>query len=417
MVRRKLAVAAAGLVLAAAGCGSDSGSDGNVTLTYAVWNKDQVPALEQVIKKFEQSHDNIDVKIQLTPFDQYWTKLQAAASSGSAPDVFWMNGVNAHLYASNEMLLPLNEKIESEKVDLSAYPEALTKIYSMDGEQYGLPRDFDTVGLWYNKELFDKAKLSYPDDSWTWEDLRKAAAKLTDRDKKVYGVAAAMMNQENFYGTIAQAGGEVISADGKKSGYDDPATIEGLRFWTDLIKDGVSPSLQQMTDTPAHQLFESGKVAMYYGGSWRAIGFDKNEYTKDRVDVAPLPRGEKQAVLIHGLADVAYAKTEHPDEAWELVKFLGSEDAARIMGETGTVIPAYEGMQEAWTKSMPQYNLKTFIDAVDYSVPYPVSKNTAAWQADELELLRPAWAGEKDIDAAARELAAAMDEDLTKEAE
>lgn len=72
-------------------CGD--GGDEKVTLWYAVWNKDQVPAMEKIVTAFEQSHPNIDVKVQLTPFE-YWTKLQTAATGGSAPDVFWMNGPN-----------------------------------------------------------------------------------------------------------------------------------------------------------------------------------------------------------------------------------------------------------------------------------------------------------------------------------
>jgi multiple sugar transport system substrate-binding protein len=295
------------------------------------------------------------------------------------------------------------------------YPKSLVDLYSLNGKEFGLPKDFDTIGLWYNKKLFDDAGVKYPDASWTWADLQNAAAKLTNKSKGIYGIPASLEGQQNFYNTILQAGGHVLSGDNSKSGYNDPATIEGLRFWTDLIKSGSSPSLQQMTDTLPLQWFESGKAAMFYGGSWNVVEFKKNEYTVDKVDVAPLPKGKVQAVVIHGLANVISAKTPHAEAAWKFVKYLGSKDAATVEAETGTVIPAYQGTQHAWVAASPKYDLQVFLDATAYASPLPVSQNTAAWNSDEIKYLTPAWAGKKDVAAAADELSQAMNADIAKE--
>ncbi|MGH8966478.1 MAG: ABC transporter substrate-binding protein, partial [Actinomycetes bacterium] len=354
--------------------------------------------------------------IQVTPYEQYFTKLQAAAGGGAAPDVFWMNGPNFKLYASNGVLAPLSDQVKQDGVDTSVYPDALVDLYSLEGKLYGLPKDFDTIGLWYNTTLFDAAGIDYPDESWTWDDLQAAAAKLSDKKKGTYGITAALEGQQDYYNTILQAGGHVISEDGTSSGYDDPATIEGLRFWTDLIESGSSPSLQQMTDTLPLQWFESGKTAMFYGGSWNVAEFKSNEYTADKVDVAPLPRGQERAVVIHGLANVINAKTEHPDAAWKFLSYLGSEEAAKTQAETGTVIPAYSGTQQAWVDSSPQYNLQVFLDAAEYAKPLPVSSNTAAWNAHEAKYLTEAWAGRMDVAEAAARIAEAMEADLAEEA-
>lgn len=416
-IRSTVAAAAAiALSLAMTGCDSGSSSDdGQVSLSYGIWDQNQKPALEKIVEDFEQANPDIDVKIQVTPYEQYFTKLQAAAGGGKAPDVFWMNGPNFQLYASNGVLAPITEQVEKDDVDTSVYPEALTDLYSLDGKLYGLPKDFDTIGLWYNKTLFDDADVAYPDESWTWDDLRDAAAKLSDKNAGTFGLTAALEGQQDYYNTIFQAGGHVVSDDGKTSGYDDPATIEGLRFWTDLIDAGSSPSLKQMTDTLPLQWFESGKTAMFYGGSWNVAEFKKNEYTKDKVDVAPLPQGEERAAVIHGLANVVSAKTEHADAAWEFVKYLGSEEAAETQAETGTVIPAFDGTQKAWVDASPEYDLQVFLDAVDYAKPLPVSSNTAAWNAAEAKYLTEAWAGRLDIATAAAKIAKAMDADLAEE--
>jgi multiple sugar transport system substrate-binding protein len=419
-LNRALAATAVVLSLVVAGCSGGSGGgsaaqQGPVTLSYGIWDQNQVPALKQVVANFEKANPKIKVKIQVTPYDQYFTKLQAAAGGGAAPDVFWMNGPNFRLYASNGVLAPISKQIKAAGLKTSVYPKSLVDLYSLGGKQYGLPKDFDTIGLWYNKTLFDAAGVKYPDASWTWQDLQDAAAKLTNKSKGIYGIPASLEGQQNFYNTILQAGGHIISADGKTSGYNDPATIEGLKFWTDLIKNGSSPSLQQMTDTLPLQWFESGKAAMFYGGSWNVVEFKKNDYTRDKVNVAPLPMGKQKGVVIHGLANVISAKSKHADAAWKFVDYLGSKAAATVEAETGTVIPAYNGTQQAWVAASPNYDLKVFLDATAYSSPFPVSQNTAAWNTDETKYLTPAWDGKEDVAAAADALAKAMNADLAKE--
>ncbi|MEW1718888.1 sugar ABC transporter substrate-binding protein [Streptomyces sp. NPDC093109] len=404
-------------VSACAGGGGSGGSagDGEITLSYAVWDKNQKAVMEKLGKEFSASHPGVTVKVQLTPWLDYWSKLKTVVTGGSAPDVFWMNGPNFQLYASNGVIRPLDKEIAEAEVDLNVYPKALVDLYTYENKVYGLPKDMDTIGVWYNKKLFDAAGVKAPADDWTWDDFRTASAALTDPAKGVYGTAAQLTSfQEYQYNTIAQAGGYVISPDGKKSGYDDPKTIEGLRFWTDLIKKKQSPDLKTMSDTAPLQLFEAGKVAMYWGGSWNAGEFSANDYTKDKVDVAPLPKGEKRATIIHGVANVVSAKTAHPKEAWQFVEFLGSRKAALDLGKSGP-LPARDGTRQAWLDTYPQYRLQTFLDALDYAVPFPVSKNTAAWNEAELTHLTKAWTGEQPVGEASEDLAAAMNDLLAKE--
>ncbi|MEV0408817.1 sugar ABC transporter substrate-binding protein [Actinoallomurus sp. NPDC050550] len=415
MCRRPLAAVVGLLLGASAACGGGGSGGGKVELTYRIWDKNQQPAMQQIVERFQASHPNIHVTVQLTASAEYWTKMQADATGGSAPDVFWMNGPHAQLYASNGVLLPLSDRLKRDGVDLVNYPTTLTSLYAYHGTQYGIPKDFDTIGLWYNKKLFDAAGVKYPDDKWTWQNVADAARKLTNASKGVYGIAAPAFGQENYYNTIFQAGGYVISPDGKSSGYDQPAAISGLRFWTDLVKQGLSPSLKSMTDTFPAQLFESGKIGMYYAGSWDVSEFAKTDAIKNDIDVTVLPKGNKRAVVIHGLANVVYAKTKHPKEATQFVEFLGSKEAAQIQAQSGVVIPAFNGTQEAWMKSTPQYHLQSYLDEVAYAVSLPTSKNTDAWQTQEPAIFAPAWSGTKDVATAAHEMATAMNAALQKE--
>lgn len=411
----------AGLTLAMTACSSSSAPSGSndkpVEISYGLWDQNQAPAMQDIVKKFNETHPNITVKIEVTPFDQYWTKLETAATGGTLPDVFWINAANFVKYASNKMLVPLSDKTKADNISLDNYPKSLVDLYSLNGTLYGMPKDFDTIGLWYNKKMFDEAGMKYPDDTWDWKKLQEAAQKLTDPSKGVWGIASALAKsqQTTYYNTIFQAGGYVVSPDKKTSGYDKPETIEGLKFWSELIANKWSPTVAQMTDTAARNLFESGKVAMLTDGSWTQIEFGKNEYTKDKVDVAPLPQGKVRATVIHGLGNVIAASSKKQKEAWEFVKFLGSKEAADIQAKTGTVIPAYNGTQDAWVKSNPNFKLQVFIDQLKHAVPYPTSKETAKWQNEEKAIFNKGLSGEIPMEEAAKQVAAKMNAILQEE--
>lgn len=407
------ALAAVALTLTGCAAGSADAPEESeeVTLTYGVWSQDET--MQQLIDAFEAQNPSINVELQVDPFLDYWTKLQVSAQGGTAPDAFWMLGDRFQVYAANDQLLPLSDAIEEAGIDTSVYPPALLDLFTLEGEMYGLPKDFDTIGLWYNKEMFDAAGVSYPTPDWTWDDVREAAAALTDTEAGTYGIAAPFNRQEGYYNTVAQAGGFIV--DGKQSGYDDPATHEGIRFWTDLAQAGYSPSLEQFADTEAVAQFENESVAMYYGGSFYAQRFYDNPDLRAKIDVTVLPAGEQRATVINGIQNVGFASSEHPDELKTFLLFLGSKEAAEIQAATGAVIPAYENTQQAWVDSMPEFNLQAFLDQVPDGVVYPVSADTAAWNALEDEFLPAAWNGTTSVEEAANSLAAAMNDALAKE--
>ncbi|WP_420367059.1 ABC transporter substrate-binding protein [Curtobacterium sp. L1-20] len=417
-MKKWFAAAAAAVTVAAllGGCsagGSATTGDKDVTLTYGVWSQDDT--MQKLIDEFERENPKIHVKLQVNPFADYWTKLQVGAQGGTAPDAFWMLGDHFQLYAANDQLLQLDDAVKAAKVDMSKYPKPLVDLFNYQGHQYGLPKDFDTIGLWYNKKLFDDAGVGYPTTSWTWSDVQAAAAKLTNPSTQTYGIAAPLNRQEGYYNTIAQAGGEVISKDGKTSGYDSAATQKGLQYWVDFIKKGQSPTLKQFADTEAVAQFENQKVAMYYGGSFYAQRFYENKTLRPNVDVTTLPKGEKTATVINGIQNVGYSKSKHPAELKKFLLFLGGKKAADIQAATGAVIPAYEGTQSAWVKSMPQFHLQSFLDQVPDSVVYPVSANTSVWNDLEDKDLTPAWQLQEPIKDAADKLATGMNKALKNE--
>lgn len=385
-----------------------------VTISYMLWDQNQVPAIDKIVTAFEAKYPDIQVKVVLTPWAQYWTKLQAGAQGGNLPDVFWINPSNFQMYASNGMLMPLTSEVKSGKINLSNYPKATTTPYIYKNVPYAVPSQFDAVGLWYNKALFQAAHVSFPNASWTWASVISAAKKLSDKSKGVWGIAAAEGDQENYFDTIYQNGGQVISTNKKKSGYDTPASIGGLQYWTNFInKYHVSPTLQQMTDTTPLQLFESGKVAMLYGGSWHAVELSQIPYMAKNADVTVLPKGKKRATITNPLGNVIAHNTPYPTQAKEFVDFLGTKKASQLLA--GAVIPSFNGTQQIWVKSIPEFHLQSFLDEMKYAVPLPTSKETSNWRNLEPQYLNPAWTGSESIQLAATQLAQAMNSQLALE--
>lgn len=399
-------------LLGLAGCSSSdqTSGDGKVEITYGFWDKKQVPAIEEIIKLFNEKNPNIKVKTELTPYAQYFQKLETAATGGALPDVLWMNGPHVVQYAEGKVIVPLSDLAKKDNYSLDNYPKSLVDLYTVDGDVYGIPKDFDTTGLWYNKKIFDEAGVPYPDDTWDWNKLKEVATKLTNKDKGIWGYAALMGNQGGYYDFIWQNGGQIISEDGKSVGFDQPEAIEALKYNISFIKEGLSPTQAQMSETAASELFSSGKIAMMFDGPWMVPEYKKNA----DLNVAVVPKGKQRAVAIHGLANVIAANTKHKDAAWKFVQFLGSKEAAEVYAKTGTVIPAYNGTQNAWLQSVPNLNLKAFIDGVEYSVPLPSVKNTGEIWQYETDILKKAWSEEESVEDAVKELTKKANDSLSK---
>jgi multiple sugar transport system substrate-binding protein len=184
-----------------------------IKITYGFWDDAQRPAVEQQIAAFKELHPNITIEPQVVPWDDYWTKLQTGVAGGSTYDVFWMNADGLPVYASQGALVSIQEMVDDGSIDGDAYPESLRSLYTFEDTVYGIPRDFDTIALFYNKDLFDKAGVEYPTADWTWDDLRAAAEKLTTEDGSQLGYVSSLGGQQNYYNLIKQNEGEILNAE------------------------------------------------------------------------------------------------------------------------------------------------------------------------------------------------------------
>ena len=415
--------------LTAAGCsngGSGGGDGGDVDITdtemeatieFAAWESDF--DWDAVIAGFNETYPNITVQITKSPFKDFFTRLQTQASGDTLPDAFMMNGPNFQLYASNGIIVPFDRAVEDGELDFSNYPEAMAELYTYDGTPYAVPTSYDSIGLWYNEDLFEKAGVEVPTDEWTWEDLHEAAQEISEalKDEGVYGFAGGAYNQELFYNLIFQAGGAVLNEDATEAQYSSPGSREALQFLRDMVEDGSSPTIQTTADTSPDELFKSGKAAMVYGGSFRVQGY-VDSAVGESIQVVPLPKGKERGVVLHGGAVVASAASENAAAAAAFAVYHGSEEGQRIIGESGASIPAFQGTEQAYIDAHPEYDLEIFPEsAEEYGFPYPVSANTQAWLEVESDMVPKILAGDLSVEEGTTQLDEKINALLAEEAE
>ena len=355
-------------------------ADDPVEIHYAYWAAmDDYYA--QCKAAFEEAHPDVTIVLEPTAWGEYWQKLEAAATGGSVADVFHMNGVNITKYADGGVLLPLDDYIAGSELDLANYPEAMTAMYNYDGTQYGIAMDYDTVGLWYNKDLFDKAGVEYPTSEWTWDDLAAAAEAITGIEDGVYGIAAGYSDQQGFYNTCFAEGGWFV--DGENFGFNEEGTRKGIQCWIDLMSAGYSPSEVSLEENEGYLQFMAGKLGMIFAGDWMVQFYSSDDSAvKDVCDVVELPlmSSGNRASVIHGKANCISVATEHPDEAWAWVEYLSGAEAMQLLGDMGIAIPAYLEYSPTFFAAYPQYNMNIYLDAAEnYSYVYPSSAFNTEW--------------------------------------
>lgn len=292
--------------------------------------------------------ENPDIKVTYTPVpsEQYHSKLLTQLASSSAPDVFFLGSEEYRDFQSRDVLMDLTNLLEEDpELALDDFIDSSKEIMEVDGGVYGVSSTTVSPVLYYNKTLFDEAGIDYPpsnpENAWTWEEFRNIAKELTVKngeDTEQFGVYGL----ENHYMNIALIlgnGGNVWAEDGSvalnsEATRDVWGKIKQLRY-----EDGSSPAAQTLENIGmnASQMLQTGKVAMIVEGSWALQELSTMGFP---VGVASLPKTGTEATT-HGQAHVhaAWNNTEHPEEAWELIKFLSSAEYQTDLIKEGLWMP------------------------------------------------------------------------------
>ena len=389
MKKRVLVGALAGMILAL----PLSAQAYNVSeLQVNIWDNNQLAGIQQIADEWTEE-SGVKVTINVVDWDNYWTLLEAGASGGQMPDVFWMHSNTAQMYMENDLLLNLDDYIAADDaIDLANYYEGVVNLYNSNGVQYALPKDHDTIALLYNKALFDKYGVEYPTDDWTWDDLLAAATAITEAGAAdgVYGYAInTSNNQDGWYNIVYDYGAQIITDDHKGTtiGSDEgKAAMEKLR---QILE--VSAPQTTVAETGTDSLFQSGLTAMITQGSWMINSFYTSENSADYA-WAMLPYadvnengacdpGERYSAY-NGLGWAASYQVADPDAAYSLISYLCSEKGQLEQAELGVTMGGMLGVSDAFSNAFPGMDVSAFVRAEEEGDLFfrPYTRNTTVWE-------------------------------------
>lgn len=348
------ALALAAVVIAAlAGC--KKGADPN-SIRFRYWgDTEEVKIIEGMLKEFEQANPGVKIRPERKNADgTYADVLLQEFAAGTAPDVMFVSTDNIDLLADSGKLADLNPWLAKEaELKAADYYEAMTSRFTYGGQLLVLPRDIAPIScVYYNKALFDAAKLPYPKDSWTWDDMRAVALKLTIREKDGNPKQLGFADDWNLVDAWILAGGGMHLDSFEKPTrftFAEGGALDGFLFRHKLLHvDKVMPSSSdnQSLNGGAMALFQNGQLAMFHSGLWKTPTF--RNITKFKWDVAPFPgkAGVKPKYWAGGSGYTMRSDVANPELAWKLVKFMAGPEGQKRLAATGLAQPALRKMSE-----------------------------------------------------------------------
>lgn len=342
----------------AASEGGEFGASGSINFYY--WDDKQSDGVNAIIEMFEKENPDIKVVATQIPSGEYWTKLQTSLPTGTGPDVFWMNR-NVPDYISAELVADLTDKIEEAGIDMSVFPQFARDLYSRDGRIYAIPKDYDGIGLFYNKAIFDEMNVEYPKDGMSWEELLDLAQKTTTENH--YGFASVNTGNVCYQNFIYSNQGRISAADNAGCQVNEAPAVEAIQFLHDMMyKYQVSPTYSEMQEMSANDMFAAGQIAMMTNGSWKLQSFA--EALGDDLGICTMPVSKVPAITVHGVGYCISSKTQNMDACWEFVKFCGTPEAQEATADSA--IPAYKGCDQVWAEKYAQYDAAKLLEGAYY---------------------------------------------------
>lgn len=321
------------------GGGGDNGGggdDGDLTgtITFTTWaSESEQAAFEDLIAQFEGEHDGATVELNVVPYDQMFSNIDAQLSSGDAPDIFRVDYGNLGVYSSQDQLLDVSPYFTDDEI--SDFVPAMWEAVSYDGTPYGVPHQTDVSAVLVNLDMLEAAGIDTStlpktqDDAWTWDEFAALSdelrAALPD-DKYPFVYNWQQGGAPRWLSWLFQADGAFLGEDGTTPEIDSDAGRTALDFTKSFFEnDWVPPTSSPKATTYADSLFAEETTAMAFIGSFLVPDmdyFNKFEWTS-----VPMPRDDRGATDLGGNALVATKNTANPALAAEFLKFMVSKDA------------------------------------------------------------------------------------------
>ena len=339
--RRSLAMGAAIVVVSTvlSGCtgfgggGGGGGEAGSNELTFTTWAGDsEAVAFKALIKQFEADNDGVTVKLNVVPYAQMFSGIDAKLSSGNAPDIFRVDYGNLGVYSSQDQLLDLSPYIANEEKN---FIPAMWQAVSYENKPYGVPHQTDVSALLVNTDMLTEAGVdvaSLPQtqaDAWTWDEFADVAKQLRTAlpaDKYPFVYNWQLGGAPRWLSWLFQANGALLEKDGTTPAIDSPAGKKALDFTKSFFDNQwVPPTSSTKSTVYADTTFQEGTAAMVFAGSFLVP--DMETLAKFNWTAIPMPRDERGATDLGGNALVASKDTKNPDLAAKFLSFMVQADS------------------------------------------------------------------------------------------
>ena len=323
-----------------------------VTLLFGDWHLTEPhweAALIEAFETFEAEHPNISIELDYVSYADKETKYTTEIEAGMGPDVFHLHGYSLKSFIEKGYLYDITPFIEAEEGVYGGdfltpwFPQTLELMHD-EGTYYALPGDFMSMVLFYNKNLFEEAGLDPNKPPATWDEFVEYATALTrdrDGDGQIdtwgFGTIGAIDPGFELRVTpiLFSHGGDYLTPDNKCSALNTPEAKEAFNFFVELVTvhEVVPPGVTAQNPGTVRQQMANEQIAMLLGSGWTPPIVDGNNPDLGAFEVleaAPVP---VKAGLEPEFSTTAWISawmvnrnTEHPEEAWELVKFITSKE-------------------------------------------------------------------------------------------
>lgn len=296
-------------------------------------NPSEETAMKEIVERFNGAHS--DIKLAWEPIPgEYVPTLKTRLAGGTAADLFYMDVSVFEEFARTNNLLPLDSYLKD--VNLKDYPQSLLDGFSFNNRLYGIAKDFSTLGLYFNKAIFDKLGVAYPKDGMSYTDFRKLLLTL-----KAKGVETPIVVNADFNRMIpfilANGGRVTDSAD--HIAFADPKTKAAIQMYVDLVaKDKVGAEASTVGAGWEGEALGKGNVAMIMSGPW-CLGFLKESYPNvyKTIGVVEMPKGEKKSSMIYTVSWSINKQTKNRAAALTALKFLVGEGQKIFVDKAGVL--------------------------------------------------------------------------------
>jgi multiple sugar transport system substrate-binding protein len=388
-------------------------------------NPGDIALRQQQAEAFMQQNPGIPVKITVVPVEAYDQKITTSIGGGASLDIFNTGEVVLPSLVSRNSILDLNRFVEQENYSTNGfYPQVIDGL-TVQGQLVGLADNWDTQVMYYNRELFDRAGLDYPDETWDWNDFVDAARQLTSGEggtDKVFGAVHEAWFVP-LWDRIWSEGGEIFNEQGTKCLLDQPGSVEAIQALADLYQEDVSPSQPEIDQgQDPLQLFLAGRAAMWIGpGRWAAYDLRDQEQVDWAIAPKPAGTGHPRANFFHlSLYSIARS-SDSPANAWEFLKFMVSPEGIKLGLQNMQGIPSREKIandpdfaNDPFVKEHDAY--EPFIESLKtvHTAPYIVRFDEA--EGAIAAGLDPVWRGEQTAEEATARICEEVDQILTQQA-